>query len=310
MKFAAFTYYGQTEVSANVLPVSGSIFWMDVTIAGKTNLANTSASFVGGNNNEFPGGSTYNTSSAIVTDINSSPNPLNAVNMSGANVYDLNAANSIGTIIMVYRFVATGSFSEPGDPCTDYKRQLISFPIITGNNINISNGFPNDTFAPASRGLQVSQNYISGSYYSAYASNSLTKFTPISSSVISSNILAYPGNIVFSGSVCDVIVSGSWNQFPGPASGSGVIHNDTGMTFPKFYAFSPEYVVSGSTNIGIFSSQTSPTSRLPGSFAPRYGNTQKNATNILSLAIFDRVLNDVEVASVYLYYKQQLGYYI
>ena len=313
MRFTPFTYFGETGTAVNILPVSGSIFWMDVSRAGINNLADTTASWVAGTSNDPASGpTTYTTASIIVSDPTSSATSNNAVNMEGANVYDLNRANGIGTVLMVYRFVPTASFAIVGDPCNTYYQQLVTFPVINGTDVNITNGFPNNTVVPA--GLQVSPNYVSGSYYAAYNFNDLTKFTPISSSVTSSLNFGYPGNLAFVSGVCDVRESGSWNQFPGPASGSGVIHNYTGMNYPKFYAFSPEYVVTGSagvTNIGIFCQATSVGQpRQPGTFAPHYGNNFTNATNMMSLAIFDRVLNDVEVAVIYSYYKNQLGYYI
>jgi hypothetical protein len=314
MRFTPFTYFGETSTGANILPVSGSIFWMDVSRAGINNLADTTASWIAGTQVDLsPFNITYTTASQIITDTTSSATSNNAVNMTGANVYDLNKANGIGTILMVYRTTPAFSYAKVGDPCNTFYQQLTTYKVIESDGNSIYNGFPNNAFAPGASGLLVSSNYVSGSYYAATATNAFTKFTPVSASVNISDNFGYSGSYSIISGVCDVRESGSWNQFPGPASGSGVIHNYTGMTYPKFYAFSPEYVVTGSagvTNVGIFCEKTSGTPRQPGAFAPHYGNTFNNATNIMSLAIFDRVLNDVEVAVIYSYYKSQLGYYI
>jgi hypothetical protein len=316
MRFTPFAYFGETGRGNNILPVSGSIFWMDVSIGGINNLAPTTASWIAGTYVEIPPAvTTYSSASNIITDTTSSAVPNNAVNMAGANVYDLDRANGIGTIVMVYRITPTSSFAEPNDPCSTFYQQLTSNRIINSNDSSVGNNFPNiGSLDTSSVGVTVTPNYVSGSYYAATAANDLTKFTPISASINTPNNFGYAGNLLVISGVCDVRESGSWNQFPGPASGSGVIHNYTGMTYPKFYAFSPEYVVTGSAgviNVGIFSEATTPNNpRQPGTFAPHYGNNFNNSVNMMSLAIFDRILNDAEVAVIYSYYKSQLGYYI
>jgi hypothetical protein len=262
-------------------PTSGNTFRMEVQVSGSTNFATgSSAYFVP---QRFDG--SVNNNLTILTDTTASTDTDNVINLRAGWISNFSSSNNLGTTIIVYRFNASGSNSDP----------LQWAGLLDGRsapNPTIEDGPADSYIIPRSN--EIGAPYRNGKFWTSFGTASLSEFTIGT----------------------DLVGSSNWYQMPGLRNSvSGSIISSNGMDGYKFYALSPTasmtpVATDPSWSLTLFTgdSMLPPQSNDATWYYQTFPNPGiLNITNIAAVATWDRVLSTTEIKNVHYYYSSSLG---